>query len=108
MELSEEERQALAQIEDSLNKEHPDFAELFKTPNGNPAAFGGKRHRWWRLAAPFAALVAGLLMMLAGVATQTTLVGVAGFVTMLTGAATLPLDGKLSTGRRTWLPRRRR
>jgi len=76
--LSEHEQRLLAQMEQALYAEDPKFATSLRSPGGR-----GSRAR---AAIGVLAVLAGLGLVLAGVATTFIALGVAGFVVMLVGA----------------------
>ncbi len=78
MPLSEHEQHLLEQMERALYAEDPKFATSMRN---SPASAGDKR----RIALGVIAFLAGMGMLVAGVATQVVLVGVAGFLAMLGG-----------------------
>ena len=78
MPLSEHEQRLLDQMERALYAEDPKFATSMRNPN--PLA-GDKR----RIALGVLAFLAGLGMLVAGVATKLVVVGVVGFLAMLGG-----------------------
>ena len=78
MPLSEHEQRLLDQMERALYAEDPKFATSMRNPN--PLA-GDKR----RIALGVLALLAGMGLLVAGVATKLVIVGVIGFLAMLGG-----------------------
>ncbi len=79
MPLSEHEQRLLEQMEKALYAEDPKFATSLRSASGTRAARG-------RAALGVLAVLAGLGLLLAGVATMLIIVGVLGFVLMLTGS----------------------
>ena len=79
MPLSEHEQRLLEQMEKALYAEDPKFATSLRSAPGARAARG-------RAALGVLAVLAGLGLLLAGVATTIIAVGVLGFVVMLVGA----------------------
>ena len=91
MPLSEHEQRLLEQIERSLVDEDPKFASAVRT--------GSRRHRARRTMLLGAALVVvGLALMVGGVAVPSVLLGVAGFLVMVTGVVLGVLNYKSATG----------
>jgi uncharacterized membrane protein YphA (DoxX/SURF4 family) len=78
MPLSEHEQRLLAQMEQALYAEDPKFATSLRAPRGR-----GSRGR---AAVGVLAVLGGLGLVVAGVATTFAALGVAGFVVMLLGA----------------------
>ena len=79
MPLSDEEARLLAQLEQSLAAEDPEFASTLR----GSKLFARNR----RVAvACIAGFLAGIAMLLGGAVSQSTWLGVAGFVTMVTAA----------------------
>lgn len=78
MPLSEHEQRLLEQMEKALYAEDPKFATSLKSTPGARAARG-------RAALGVLVLLAGMGLLLGGVATTVALLGVAGFVVMLAG-----------------------
>lgn len=78
MPLSEHEQRLLAQMEQALYAEDPKFATSLRAPRGR-----GSRGR---AAVGVLAVLAGLGLVVAGVAASFAALGVAGFVIMLLGA----------------------
>lgn len=78
MPLSEHEQRLLEQMERALQAEDPRFATNMRNPR---PAVGDKR----RVALGVVAFLVGVFLLLAGVASQITLIGVLGFVAMLAG-----------------------
>jgi hypothetical protein len=76
--LSEHEQRLLEQMERALYAEDPKFATSMR----NPRTMAGDRRR---VALGVVAFLIGIGMLLAGVATQIVLIGVAGFLAMLAG-----------------------
>jgi hypothetical protein len=76
--LSEHEQRLLEQMERALYAEDPKFATSMRNPR---TLQGGKR----RIALGVVAFMAGIGLLVAGVATQTVLIGVGGFLAMLGG-----------------------
>lgn len=76
--LSEHEQRLLEQMEKALYAEDPKFATSLKSTPGARAARG-------RAALGVLVLLAGMGLLLGGVATTVALLGVAGFVVMLAG-----------------------
>ena len=79
MPLSEHEQRLLEQMEKALYAEDPKFATSLRSTPGSRAARG-------RAALGVVAVLAGVGLLLAGVATTIIAVGVLGFVVMLVGA----------------------
>ncbi len=79
MPLSEHEQRLLEQMEKALYAEDPKFASSLRSAPGARAARG-------RAALGVLAVLAGLGLLLAGVATTIIAVGVVGFVVMLVGS----------------------
>lgn len=79
MPLSEHEQRLLEQMEKALYAEDPKFATSLRSAAGTRAARG-------RAALGVLAVLAGLGLLLAGVATTLIIVGVLGFTVMLTGS----------------------
>jgi Flp pilus assembly protein TadB len=95
--LSEHEQRLLAQMEQALYAEDPKFATSLRSPGGR-----GSRAR---AAIGVLAVLAGLGLVVAGVATTVIALGVAGFVVMLVGAVLVysafrmgPTEGTATTG----------
>lgn len=80
MPLSENEQRLLEQMERALYAEDPKFASAMRGASRRPGA--GRR-----LALGAAGVVSGLLLLVFGVARQSVLLGVLGFVLMLAGTA---------------------
>lgn len=78
MPLSEHEQRLLEQMERALYAEDPKFATSMRNPR---TAAGSKR----RVALGVVAFLVGMGLLIAGVATQVVLIGVAGFLGMLGG-----------------------
>lgn len=78
MPLSEHEQRLLEQMERALYAEDPKFATSMRNPRG---AAGDRR----RVALGVIAVLVGLGLLVAGVATQLVVVGVLGFLAMLGG-----------------------
>jgi hypothetical protein len=79
MPLSEHEQRLLEQMERALYAEDPKFASSLRSTSGTRASRG-------RAALGVLGVLVGLGLLLAGVATMITALGVAGFVLMLVGA----------------------
>ena len=79
MPLSEHEQRLLEQMEKALYDEDPKFATSLRSSRGGAAARG-------RAALGVLAVLAGLGLLLAGVATTIIALGVLGFVVMLVGS----------------------
>ena len=79
MPLSEHEQRLLEQMERALYAEDPKFASSLRSTSGTRASRG-------RAALGVIGVLVGLGLLLAGVATMVTALGVAGFVLMLVGA----------------------
>jgi uncharacterized membrane protein len=77
--LSDHEQRLLAQMEQALYAEDPTFANNLRTTSGVRASRG-------RAAVGVLAVLGGMGMVLAGVATMIIALGVIGFVVMLVGA----------------------
>ncbi|MDO8310168.1 MAG: DUF3040 domain-containing protein [Actinomycetota bacterium] len=82
MPLSEHEQRLLEQMEKALYAEDPKFATSLRSTPGARAARG-------RAALGVLAVLAGMGLLLAGVATTVIALGVLGFVVMLVGAVVL-------------------
>ncbi|MHB1164649.1 MAG: DUF3040 domain-containing protein [Candidatus Nanopelagicales bacterium] len=82
MPLSEHEQRLLEQMEKALYAEDPKFATSLRSAPGARAARG-------RAALGVLAVLAGMGLLLAGVATTVIALGVLGFVVMLVGAVIL-------------------
>ena len=98
MPLSEHEQRLLEQMERALYAEDPKFASSLRSTQRRGGARG-------RAALGVLGLLLGLVVLLAGVATTVTALGVAGFVLMLVGAVVLysalrarPQTGESQTG----------
>ena len=78
MPLSEHEQRLLEQMEKALYAEDPKFATSLRSSRGSKASRG-------RAALGVLAILAGLGLLLAGVATTVIALGVVGFVAMLIG-----------------------
>lgn len=78
MPLSEHEQRLLEQMERALYAEDPKFATSMRNPR---TVQGSKR----RVALGVVAFLAGIAMLVAGVATQIVVIGVVGFLAMLGG-----------------------
>lgn len=79
MPLSEHEQRLLEQMEKALYAEDPKFATTLRSTPGARAARG-------RAALGVLAILAGLGLLIAGVATTVIVLGVLGFVVMLVGS----------------------
>ena len=79
MPLSEHEQRLLEQMEKALYAEDPKFATSLRSTPGARAARG-------RAALGVLGVLAGLGLLLAGVATTLIIIGVVGFIVMLAGA----------------------
>jgi protein-S-isoprenylcysteine O-methyltransferase Ste14 len=79
MPLSEHEQRLLEQMEKALYAEDPKFATSLRSTSGGRAARG-------RAALGVLAVLAGLGLLLAGVATTLIIIGVLGFTVMLIGS----------------------
>ena len=79
MPLSDHEQQLLAQMERALYAEDPTFANNLRTSTAGRASRG-------KAAVGVLAVIAGMGLVLAGVATMIIALGVIGFVVMLVGA----------------------
>jgi len=79
MPLSEHEQRLLEQMERALYAEDPKFASSLRSTSGTRAARG-------RAALGVLGVLVGLGLLVAGVATMITALGVAGFVLMLVGS----------------------
>lgn len=79
MPLSEHEQRLLAQMEQALYAEDPTFANNLRTTSAGRASRG-------RAAVGVLAVLGGMGLVLAGVATMIVALGVVGFVVMLVGA----------------------
>jgi hypothetical protein len=79
MPLSEHEQRLLAQMERALYEEDPKFATSLRSSSGVRASRG-------RAALGVLGVLAGLCLILAGVATTVIALGVGGFAVMLIGA----------------------
>jgi hypothetical protein len=79
MPLSEHEQRLLEQMEKALYAEDPKFASTLRSTTGTRASRG-------RAALGVLGLLAGLGLLIAGVATTIIALGVIGFVVMLVGA----------------------
>jgi hypothetical protein len=95
--LSEHEQRLLAQMEQALYAEDPKFATSLRTPGGR-----GSRSR---AAIGVLAVLAGLGLVVGGVATTVIALGVAGFVVMLVGSVLVysafrfgPTEGTVADG----------
>jgi hypothetical protein len=95
--LSEHEQRLLAQMEQALYAEDPKFATSLRTPGGR-----GSRSR---AAIGVLAVLAGLGLVVGGVATTLIALGVAGFVIMLVGSVLVysafrlgPAEGAVAEG----------
>jgi hypothetical protein len=98
MPLSEHEQRLLEQMEKALYAEDPKFATSLRSAPGARAARG-------RAALGVLAVLAGLGLLIAGVATTIIALGVLGFVVMLVGSVAVyssfqvrPADGAAATG----------
>ncbi|EMY33896.1 hypothetical protein D477_012485 [Arthrobacter crystallopoietes BAB-32] len=93
MPLTHEERQQLEQLEHQASLDDPAFAEKMRDGLAGPSSVAGP----WSLVL----LLAGILVLLAGVAVQSIVVGIAGFLLM--GAGTyLISDAPKSTKEFSW------
>lgn len=95
--LSEHEQRLLAQMEQALYAEDPKFATSLRSPGGK-----GSRSR---AAIGVLAVLAGLGLVVGGVATTVIALGVAGFVVMLVGSVMVysafrftPVEGAVAEG----------
>lgn len=79
MPLSDHEQQLLAQMERALYAEDPTFANNLRSTSAGRASRG-------KAAVGVLAVIAGMGLVLAGVATMIIALGVVGFVVMLAGA----------------------
>jgi hypothetical protein len=98
MPLSEHEQRLLEQMEKALYAEDPKFATSLRSAPGARAARG-------RAALGVLAVLAGLGLLIAGVATTVIALGVLGFVVMLVGSVAIyssfqarPAEGAAPTG----------
>lgn len=87
MPLSEHEQRLLEQMERALYAEDPKFASALR----QPTAGGGSRKR---LILGALVVIAGLALLVTGVAVKIALVGVLGFIAMLAGAVIAFTGGK--------------